>query len=90
MAFFNSASAAGYRFWASRNMARPKCNCAVPRSADLIIDKTASVQTTAPGGSFHYGLKVTNLAVDSVAEPEAARTTEAASCDRNLKRRRPE
>ncbi|MFE5407341.1 hypothetical protein, partial [Microbacterium sp. NPDC056569] len=44
-------------------------NCEVPRSADLIIDKTADVQTTAPGASFHYGLEVTNLAVDSVAEP---------------------
>ncbi|HEY6738580.1 MAG TPA: hypothetical protein VI076_06985, partial [Actinopolymorphaceae bacterium] len=44
-------------------------NCAVPRSADLIIDKTASVEETAPGASFDYGLKVTNLAVDSVAEP---------------------
>ncbi|HEY6737378.1 MAG TPA: hypothetical protein VI076_00870, partial [Actinopolymorphaceae bacterium] len=44
-------------------------NCSVPRSADLIIDKTANVETTTPGGSFDYGLKVTNLAVDSVAEP---------------------
>lgn len=47
----------------------PNANCAVPRSADLIIDKTASVQRTAPGASFSYQLAVTNLAVDSVADP---------------------
>ncbi|NII70113.1 DUF11 domain-containing protein [Microbacterium ulmi] len=44
-------------------------NCAVPRSAALVIDKTASVSTTAPGASFTYGLAVRNVAVDSVAEP---------------------
>ncbi|WP_194397472.1 LPXTG cell wall anchor domain-containing protein [Microbacterium atlanticum] len=44
-------------------------NCEVPRSADLVIEKTATVQATAPGASFRYGLTVSNLAVDSVADP---------------------
>jgi hypothetical protein len=35
--------------------------CAVKRPTDLTITKTASVQTTAPGGSFTYNLAVKNV-----------------------------
>jgi uncharacterized repeat protein (TIGR01451 family) len=44
-------------------------NCAVPRSADMTIAKTASVETVEPGDAFEYDLVAANVSVDSVADP---------------------
>ncbi|WP_194408819.1 DUF11 domain-containing protein [Microbacterium cremeum] len=44
-------------------------NCAMPRSAAMLIEKTASKTSVAPGEGFDYTLVGSNISVDSVADP---------------------
>ncbi|MDE0545316.1 hypothetical protein [Microbacterium sp. C7(2022)] len=44
-------------------------NCAVPRSADMQVTKTASASSVSPGESFDYTLAVENVSVDAAADP---------------------